>query len=243
MLVSDFDFHLPPELIAQQPAAIRGTSRMLQLDRQTGMVHDRQFADLPDLLEPGDLLVLNDSRVLPARLFATRGGLRTQAGSPAPDGVVEVLLTEQLGGDPASSHDAQSTWRALVKPAKKVQIDETLFFAAEPGGPPLLTAVVIGTAEFGERTLKFAPVQDFYASLERIGHLPLPPYIHRQRAQPNTAEDRERYQTVYSQPFAAGAGAVLTGNTKEETPARMGSAAAPTAGLHFTPEVLQRLQD
>jgi S-adenosylmethionine:tRNA ribosyltransferase-isomerase len=218
MLVSDFDFVLPPELIAQRPPAVRGTSRMLQMDRRTGAWHDRTFAELPKLLMPGDLLVLNDTRVLPARLFATRAGLRTQAGSPKPEGVVEVLLTENLG------RSGEQLWRALVKPAKKVPVGEVLFFGERPGAEPLLRAEVVAEGGFGERTLRFDAEDEFYQVLERIGSLPLPPYIHRDREEPNTAEDRERYQTVYSQ----------AGEQR--------SAAAPTAGLHFTPEVLQQLE-
>jgi S-adenosylmethionine:tRNA ribosyltransferase-isomerase len=220
MLVSDFDYDLPEELIAQQPPAVRGTSRMMTLDRRTGAFADHRFADLPSLLRSGDLLVLNDSRVIPARLFATRRGLNTQSNSPAPTGHVEVLLTQRL----ASQHNE---WTSLVKPAIKVQLDETLYFN-NASGQRLLMAKVIAAGEFGERTLRFEPVGDFHGQLERIGHLPLPPYIHRDKAEPNTNDDRERYQTVYSQPIA--------GN------AAQGSSAAPTAGLHFTPEVLAKLE-
>jgi S-adenosylmethionine:tRNA ribosyltransferase-isomerase len=227
MLVSDFNFDLPEELIAQHPPAQRGSSRMLLLDRATGALTDDRFANLPQLLQPGDLLVLNDSRVLPARLFATRGGARTQHNSPQPSGLIEVLLTEQIEN---SAHPTENLWRALVKPARKVQIGETLsFFQTNPAttgennSVPLLTAEVVAAGAFGERTLRFAPVEDFHATLARIGHMPLPPYIHRdQSAQPDSEEDRARYQTVYSR--------------------LPGSAAAPTAGLHFTPEVLAALR-
>ena len=227
MLVSDFSFDLPAELIAQHPPAQRGSSRMLVLDRATGALRDDLFANLPNLLQPGDLLVLNDSRVLPARLFATRAGARTQHNSPQPSGLIEVLLTEQID-DPASP--GENLWRALVRPARKVQIGETLsFFQTNPAttgennSVPLLTAEVVAAGAFGERTLRFAPVEDFHATLARIGHMPLPPYIHRdQSAQPDSEEDRARYQTVYSR--------------------LPGSAAAPTAGLHFTPEVLAALR-
>ncbi len=247
MLVSDFGFVLPEALIAQQPPAVRGASRMLLLDRTTGSVQDRWFPELPTLLEPGDLLVLNDSRVLPVRLFATRAGLRTQAGSPSPEGLVEILLTEQM------TEVEGNIWRALVKPAKKVPVGEQLRFAAVPGGQALLEAEVVKAGEFGERTLRFAPVEGFYAVLERIGHLPLPPYIRRDKGEPNTAEDRERYQTVYSRPFGARDGKgqetrIPFGNANKkdngngEVEGVAGSAAAPTAGLHFTPEVLQQLQ-
>jgi len=212
MLVSEFDYGLPEELIAQQPPAVRGSSRMMLLDRRNGLFEDHSFAELPSLLQEGDLLVLNDSRVIPARLFATRGGLTTQHNSPAPSGHVEVLLTQRL-----ASSDGHNDWTALVKPAKKVQPGEVLHFA-----DPALKATVVSAGEFGERTLRFDEVDDFHAVLERIGHLPLPPYIHRAKEEPNTPEDKERYQTVYS--------------------AERGSAAAPTAGLHFTPEVLDQLK-
>jgi len=212
MLVTDFHFDLPEELIAQQPPAVRGSSRMLAVDRATGALADRQFTDLPSLLKPGDLLVMNDSRVLPARLFATRAGLTTQHNSPAPSGHIEVLLVEHL-----PSAEGHNEWRALVKPAKKVQPSETLHF------DEALSGLVIAAGEFGERTVRFnLEGAAFYEALDRIGHLPLPPYIHRDKAAPNTSEDRERYQTVYAR--------------------ERGSAAAPTAGLHFTPEVLDALR-
>ena len=252
MRVSDFHFDLPEELIAQHPPAERGSSRMLVLksgDREQGagnreqypenggdafggVLIDAQFRDLPGFLRTGDLLVLNDSRVLPARLYATRAGLATQANSPQPSGLIEVLLTEQIAADqPDPALPTESVWRALVRPARKVRPGEMLHFFA-PGAQPkqpttpadaVLKAEVIATGEFGERTLRFAPVDDFYDRIARIGHMPLPPYIHRdQSAAPDTAEDRERYQTVYSE--------------------QLGSAAAPTAGLHFTPEILAALR-
>jgi S-adenosylmethionine:tRNA ribosyltransferase-isomerase len=264
--VSDFHFDLPEELIAQHPPAERGASRLLVLDKGTGALTDSMFADLPRLLEPGDLLVVNDSRVLPARLFGVRAGLGTQAGSPRPRGVVEVLLTEEVeGGECGANPTSQNRdmghpllWRALVKPAKKVRVGETLLFFESAKGQndkperntgilrsaqndnfngydnnlknstPALTAEVVEAGEFGERTLRFAPVEDFYGTLARIGHMPLPPYIRREQAkgmdsaEDLEAEDRERYQTVYAQ--------------------ALGSAAAPTAGLHFTPEVLATLE-
>ena len=229
MLVSDFHYDLPEELIAQHPPAVRGASRMMTLSRTTGDFADRRFADLPQLLQPGDLLILNDSRVLPARLYATRSGLRTQHNSPAPTGQVEILLTQRV-----ANSEAHNDWTALVKPAKKVQPGETLHFhATNQGAPcpdsgtweeelPLLTATVTAAGELGERTLRFSPVDDFHAILDRIGHMPLPPYIHREKNSPDTPEDRDRYQTVFSR--------------------ERGSAAAPTAGLHFTPEILAALR-
>ena len=220
MLVSDFGYELPEELIAQRPPEVRGTSRMLTLDRRSGAFADRSFRELPSLLKAGDLLVLNDSRVIPARLFATRGGLTTQEKSPVPSGLVEVLLTERLAGE--------SEWSALVRPAKKVSVGERLLFRAAGSDEAVLRATVLAVGEFGERTLRFDAVDDFYAVLERIGHLPLPPYIHRPKDAPDRAEDRERYQTVYSRPLAS-------------AQAR-GSSAAPTAGLHFTPAILDELR-
>jgi len=208
--VADFHFDLPEELIAQSPPPVRGSSRMLVLDRHAGEYRDDFFRNLPQLLHPGDLLILNDSRVIPARLYATRTrSANTQASSPDPSGRIEVLLTQQLG-----PHE----WTALVRPGRKVQPGEHLHFAASEDTAPLLEAEVIEAGEYGERTLRFAPSEDFRAILDRIGHMPLPPYIHRD----DTADDRERYQTVFSH--------------------EPGSAAAPTAGLHFTPDILEALR-
>ena len=206
--VSDFDFELPEELIAQSPPEVRGSSRMMLVDRTSGECADDVFASLPEHLRAGDLLILNDSRVLPARLFAVRAGLTTQAASPSPSGRIEVLLTQQQAG---------GEWFALVKPARKVAVGETLLFPDKVGSV-LLSAEVIGAGERGERTLRFSPEPRFLEYLDQIGHVPLPPYIRRADA----AEDRARYQTVYA--------------------AESGSAAAPTAGLHFTPEMLERLR-
>jgi S-adenosylmethionine:tRNA ribosyltransferase-isomerase len=197
--VEDFDFDLPPQLIAQEPAAERGSSRMLAMDRATGALRDAMFSEFPSLLKAGDLLVLNDSRVIPARLYAER----RQGGR------VEVLLIEPAG---------ENQWRALVKPGKKVGIGERLLFPT-PAGEIALEAEVIERGEFGQRTLRFTPPDDFFAVLDRIGHMPLPPYIRRGDAE----GDRERYQTVFAR--------------------ERGSVAAPTAGLHFTPEVLDALDN
>jgi S-adenosylmethionine:tRNA ribosyltransferase-isomerase len=228
--VSEFHFDLPEELIAQHPPAVRGSSRMLALDRVTAGLTDARFRDLPEFLRAGDLLVLNDSRVLPARLYALRSGARTQAGSPEPTGLTEVLLIEHVEDAVDANPTSQNrdvghpiVWRALVKPAKKVRVGEALRFVGAGGDGPGLTAEVVAAGEYGERTLRFAPVEDFYGTLERIGHMPLPPYIRREQAAgPDSAEDRQRYQTVFAQ--------------------RPGSAAAPTAGLHFTPEMLAALR-
>jgi S-adenosylmethionine:tRNA ribosyltransferase-isomerase len=203
--VADFDFDLPSELIAQEPPAERGLSRMLALDRATGVLRDTNFADLPALLDPGDLLIINDSRVIPARLYARRT-LRREREKPT--GRIEVMLTEPAG---------ENLWHALVRPGRKVAIGEILVFPA-PTGEVALEAEILERGHFGERLLRFKPVEDFYAVLERIGHVPLPPYIRRDDAD----ADRERYQTVYSR--------------------ERGSVAAPTAGLHFTPRMLAALE-
>ena len=212
MRVADFHFDLPEDLIAQTPPATRGSSRMLRVDRATGAVHDDHFANLPHHLRAGDLLILNDSRVLPARLYAHRRGLATQASSPSPSGKIEVLLTQQT---------APHTWSALVRPSRKVQPGETLLFP-DANGSPVLEAEILTAGEFGERTLRFQPDPRFLEHLDRIGHMPLPPYIHRPKDEPDADEDKQRYQTVYA--------------------AQPGSAAAPTAGLHFTPEILAELR-
>ena len=208
LLVSDFDFDLPPELIAQQPPAERGTSRMLLLNRASGNLQDSSFAAFPSLLQPGDLLVLNDSRVIPARLYARRTLLRDHE---KPTGRIEVMLTE-----PAAESGEGNLWRALVRPGRKVAIGERLIFPA-PTGEILLEAEVLERGQFGERLLQFAPVSDFFTILDRIGHMPLPPYIRRDDA----LADRERYQAVFSH--------------------EPGSVAAPTAGLHFTLQTLEAL--
>jgi S-adenosylmethionine:tRNA ribosyltransferase-isomerase len=202
--VDDFDFDLPPELIAQEPPAERGQSRMLVTNRATGVLRDANFSDLPSLLQPGDLLVLNDSRVIPARLYARRTVLRERE---KPSGRIEVMLIESAG---------ENLWRALVKPGKKVGLGERLVFPAD-SGETVLEAEILERGEFGERLLRFEPVDDFFDVLERIGHVPLPPYIRRD----DSGADRERYQTVFAR--------------------ERGSVAAPTAGLHFTPRVLDAL--
>jgi S-adenosylmethionine:tRNA ribosyltransferase-isomerase len=202
--VADFDFDLPQELIAQQPPAERGASRMMLMDRVTGAVRDSVFRDFPSQLRAGDVLVLNDSRVIPARLYARRT-LRREREKPT--GRIEVMLTEPAG---------KNRWRALVRPGRKVAIGERLVFP-DPDGSIALEAEVLERGEYGERLLKFAPSADFFTAIERIGHTPLPPYIHRNDAD----ADRERYQTVYAR--------------------ERGSVAAPTAGLHFTPEILDAI--
>ncbi len=202
--VADFDYALPEELIAQQPPAERGTSRMMIVDRATGTVEDDLFTNLGKHLRRGDLLIFNDSRVIPARLYARRT-LRREREKPT--GRIEVMLTEPAG---------ENQWRALVRPGRKVAIGERLVFPA-PAGEIALEAEVLERGEFGERLLEFAPVDNFFAVLDRIGHIPLPPYIHREDA----VTDRDRYQTVFAH--------------------ERGSVAAPTAGLHFTPQMLDAL--
>ena len=217
MLVSDFDFYLPEELIAQEPLSERSASRMLLLDRQTGAFRDEQFRQFPEHLRAGDVLVLNNSRVFPARLFGRRSGSRSQPlsqSNPASreflKGRVEVLLTRQLGS---------YAWEALVRPGRKLGVGEVLWFGETEAGVPLLEAEIVGHGEYGERRLRFVPVPDFFARLERVGHVPLPPYMVRE----DRASDYERYQTVFAQ--------------------QSGSAAAPTAGLHFTSEILERIRE
>ncbi|MGB3632061.1 MAG: tRNA preQ1(34) S-adenosylmethionine ribosyltransferase-isomerase QueA [Terracidiphilus sp.] len=210
-LVADFDYDLPPELIAQQPPSERGASRMLLLDRQTGVFRDSLFSQFAQHLRPGDLVVLNDSSVIPARLFARRTLVRERE---KPSGRIEVMLTEPVLDSPGSNQ-----WHALVRPSRKVAIGERLVFPASDGSIAL-EADVLERGKFGERLLEFAPlpnVADFFSVLDRIGHIPLPTYIHRDDA----VTDRDRYQTVFAH--------------------ERGSVAAPTAGLHFTPEVFAQL--
>jgi S-adenosylmethionine:tRNA ribosyltransferase-isomerase len=207
--VTDFDYGLPEDLIAQQPPAERGASRMLVMDRATGVLTDDSFSNLGQYLRRGDLLVLNDSRVIPARLYARRT-LRREREKPT--GRIEVMLTEPAG---------ENRWHALVRPGRKVAIGERLVFPA-PTGEIVLEAEVLERGKYGDRLLEFAPVErsiagDFFTVLDRIGHIPLPPYIHRD----DVTTDRDRYQTVFAH--------------------ERGSVAAPTAGLHFTPQMLDAL--
>ena len=225
MLVSDFGYDLPERLIAQAPLADRSASRMLRLERTTGKLEDRRFQDLPDLLRADDLVVFNNTRVFPARLYGRRGGSRAQplsSQNPASkdflQGRVEVLLTKQVSAEP-------NEWECLVRPGRKVGVGEKLFFgetAPDGVGRTLLSdqlvAQVSSRGDFGERRIRFEPVPNFFERLERLGHVPLPPYISRD----DKPEDRERYQTVYAR--------------------ERGSVAAPTAGLHFTSEIFERMK-
>lgn len=208
--VSEFDYHLPEELIAQRPLDDRAASRMLVLHRGTGSWEDRMFRDLPEFLSPEDCLVLNDSKVFPSRLFGRRVGTRSlPIGKHNPKrwqyltGRVEVFLLRPISED-------RKTWEALVRPGRKMQVGERIRFEGD------LEAEIIGRGEFGERMIRFEDAGDIYDALDRIGHVPLPPYIRR----PDSPEDRERYQTVFAR--------------------EAGSVAAPTAGLHFTPEMFEK---
>ena len=193
MKTSDFYYDLPPELIAQTPLERRDGSRLLTLDKRTGETGHRHFYDLPRLLRPGDCLVMNDSRVLPARLL----GRREPTG-----GAAEVLLLVDRG---------DQVWECLVRPGRKVKPGARLSF-----GDGALTAEVLETLEGGNRLIRFDYEGIFLETLERLGKMPLPPYIKEE------LNDPERYQTVYSR--------------------EVGSAAAPTAGLHFTRELLDQIR-
>lgn len=190
MRVDEFDYNLPEELIAQQPLERRDASRMLVVDRATGTFEDRLFRDFPSYVRESDCLVLNDTRVFPSRLYGRR-----EHGT----GRVEIFLTRQI---------TENTWEALVRPGKKMRTGERVFISDD------LTAEILGRGEFGERVVRLDPRGDLFEVLEKVGHMPLPPYIRR----PDSVEDRERYQTVFAR--------------------ERGSVAAPTAGLHFTPEIL-----
>jgi len=190
VLVSDFDYDLPEELIAQQPLRERDASRMLVVDRSTGTFEDRMFRDFPSYVHEGDCLVLNDTRVFPSRLYGRR-----EHGT----GRVEIFLTRQI---------TDNTWEALVRPGKKMRTGERVLISDD------LTAEILGRGEFGERVVRLDTRGDLFETLEKVGHMPLPPYIRR----PDSPEDKTRYQTVFAR--------------------ERGSVAAPTAGLHFTPEIL-----
>jgi S-adenosylmethionine:tRNA ribosyltransferase-isomerase len=193
MKVDLFDFHLPEELIAQTPLEQRTESRLMVLNKESGMIKHDIFKNIKEYLQPGDCLVLNDTKVLPARLF----GMKEDTGAK-----IEVLLLKQIEGD---------EWETLIKPAKRVKEGTKIVF-----GDGVLTAVCTGEAEHGGRKLKFSYEGIFYEVLEQLGEMPLPPYIKEQ------LEDKDRYQTVFAR--------------------ERGSAAAPTAGLHFTEELLEELK-
>ncbi|MFZ1971378.1 MAG: tRNA preQ1(34) S-adenosylmethionine ribosyltransferase-isomerase QueA [Candidatus Acidiferrales bacterium] len=213
MNLSEFNFNLPPERIAQRPLDERDASRLLLLDRASGAWEDRQFREFPDLLRGDELIVINNARVLPARLFGRRAGIHADPpGAHSPtrhehlQTPIEVLLIRQLESD---------TWETLVRPGRKIPVGERIVFGEGEGE---LEALVEARGDYGLRVLRFHSKNGFYETLDRLGHIPLPPYIKRE----DEPFDRERYQTVY---------------------AKQGSAvAAPTAGLHFTPEILQRVR-
>jgi len=215
VLAADFSYELPEELIASEPLAERSASRLLLLNRKSGGCEDRRFREFPLLLQSNDLIVLNNTRVFPARLLGRRSGQRAQPVSrhnPAAKeflkGEVEILLTQQVSEVPAE-------WDCLVRPGRKVGIGERLFF----GPNDELQAEVVGRGSFGARRIRFDPAANFWQLIEQYGHVPLPPYIKRL----DRLEDRERYQTVYASP--------------------RGSVAAPTAGLHFTRRILEEIAE
>lgn len=211
MRLDELNYHLPADRIAQRPLDRRDDSRLLQLSRSTGALKDQRFVDLPDLLRGDELVVLNNTRVIPARLFGRRAGVHSQLPSRSTRAEhltanVEIFLTRQL--DP-------QTWEALVRPGRKVQTGERVLF-----GEGELEAEVISRGELGLRTLRFVSRDTHLVSehLDRLGHIPLPPYIHRT----DENSDRERYQTVFAR--------------------QPGAIAAPTAGLHFTQEILEKIR-
>jgi S-adenosylmethionine:tRNA ribosyltransferase-isomerase len=209
MDLAAFDYHLPAELIAQEPLADRAGSRMLVVYRSEQRFEDRTFREFPSFLGPGDCLVLNDSRVFPARLLGHRAGVRSlPIGKHNPKrreylgGEAEVLLVRAL-------NTQHTEWEALVHPGRKMRVGERIQFGDH------LEAEITGRGEFGERKIRFLTDSDPFPELEKLGHVPLPPYIRRS----DRPEDRERYQTVFAR--------------------EPGSVAAPTAGLHFTAEILE----
>lgn len=212
MRLEDLDYHLPREQIAQRPLDDRDASRLLRLDRRSGALEDRRFRELPELLAGNELLVLNNARVIPARLFGRRAGVRSEKPSRSRraehlTGKVEVLLAREVGDD---------AWEALVRPGRKMRLRERVLFG---GGE--LEAEITARGDFGLRTLRFVShdSRTVKEHFERLGHVPLPPYIERA----DETADRERYQTVFAK--------------------RPGAIAAPTAGLHFSEEILKRIRE
>ena len=194
MHINDFDYELPKELIAQTPAEKRDSSRLLVVHRETGEVEHKHFYDIIDYLKPTDCLVLNNSKVLPARLFGVKEGTGAK---------VEFLLIKRIEGD---------TWETMVKPGKRLKVGDSVSFSDDK----LFRAVIKDYGEDGTRIVEFEYEGIFLERLEELGQMPLPPYIERG----NNKDDKDRYQTVYC---------------KNE-----GSVAAPTAGLHFTQELLEK---
>jgi len=211
MRIDELDYNLPQELIAQRPLERRDASRLLVLDRRRGLVEDRVFADFPNLLRGDELLVCNNARVIPARLFGKRAGLHSQPASKSIahehlQGRVEVFLAKRLSAD---------TWEALVRPGRKLPVGERIIF-----GQGALEGEILERGELGQRTIQFrsANTAEVDALLESLGHVPLPPYIERD----DEVSDRSRYQTIFAK--------------------QPGAVAAPTAGLHFTPEILEAVR-
>jgi S-adenosylmethionine:tRNA ribosyltransferase-isomerase len=209
--LEELDYVLPPAQIAQRPLQRRDNSRLLAMDRASGKTADRMFAELPGLLRGDELIVLNNARVIPARLFGRRVGIFSDAPSRATrqehlSGKVEVFLARRIGPD---------VWEALVRPGRKMKTGEHVVF-----GEGELEAEIIARGEFGLRTVRFTSRDPAGVSgqIERLGHVPLPPYIDRE----DESADRERYQTVFA--------------------TKPGAVAAPTAGLHFTPEILSAIR-
>jgi S-adenosylmethionine:tRNA ribosyltransferase-isomerase len=211
MRLDELDYCLPREQIAQRPLERRDSSRLLVLDRSSGAFADRLFTELPSLLRGDELLVFNNARVIPARLFGKRAGVHSQPPSRATKaehltGKVEIFLTREIDSE---------TWEALVRPGRKMQVGERVLF-----GDGELEAQVLSRGHLGLRTLHFISHDrnNISQHFERLGHVPLPPYIERA----DEASDRERYQTVFAK--------------------RPGAIAAPTAGLHFSTEILERIR-
>ena len=211
MRIDELDYNLPQELIAQRPLERRDASRMLVLDRRSGLAEDRVFADFPNLLRGDELLVCNNARVIPARLFGKRAGIHSQPASKSVaqehlQGRVEVFLARRLAAD---------TWEALVRPGRKLPVGERIIF-----GQGELEGEILERGELGLRTVQFRSTvaAEVDALLESLGHVPLPPYIERD----DEISDRSRYQTVFAK--------------------HPGAVAAPTAGLHFTPEILEAVR-
>jgi len=201
MRVEDFDYNLPEELIAQKPVKDRDTCRLMVVDRKTGEISHRHFYDVLDYLEPGDCLLMNDSRVIPARLYGVKEGTGAN---------IEFLLIKRVDGE-------GETWETMVRPGRRLKIGDRVIFNSEEGHK--LIAEILDYGEDGTRHVRFDYDGIFMERLEEIGTMPLPPYIER----PSTDEDREDYQTVYSKID--------------------GSVAAPTAGLHFTDELLKKAEE
>ena len=201
MQTADFDYALPPELVAQHPAPKRDESRLLVLHRNENRIEHRRFPDLLEFLRPNDVLVLNNSRVIPARLR----GVNARTG-----GQFEVLLLEE---------NAPNDWWVMLRPGKRARIGTQIIFCDAGGKLADVRAVVVETNDEGHRRLQFSGTPDIRRELDRLGEVPLPPYIQRHSQLPN---DKERYQTVFARPD--------------------GSVAAPTAGLHFTPELLEQIR-